>query len=1191
MNFPIVKEYRDDIRNVLIENKVKKEPFAVEAGKWTRIIVPVHAPFFVKSLEMFNGNMEPLVPGEDYRIYSLMSGLTELTAKPVACFIELLKEDITEGFLSYDVVGEFSLFDSAFLQLALNAINDERPVWWDNLTNKPVVFRPKLHGHSLLYEVVAFTDTVKLIDGILGLLKSDSRTAIEVKFDHFLRLLNHYIGVYKTELINYLTRHINAYDAHGLAKDQVNLGLVDNFATAQGDEILQPRRDLHLTPAGLRGIMGAYGFNSEELMPANQLPIAQFGNSNFIPPSIDGSFEGLGGKSETAAIAMESDGSLVFLWNRMDGRIDGLYYSVVQTPYNNPRQLYTSYKYDHQRFRADGITPDRIAAGSGDEVILVGDSRKRRFYIGVANGTLDPAKHVYSEINLDALKTHLPAPSNVNLGVWFGRMNVVLMGSWIYIFFAHGYKNGESAFGAAISWRNISRQPTLRYVYRVPLASVKAQINVTATPVNVSFTDADGVAWSNSPSWRWCTPQLVDMGDDLPWFRKFYHTFDPAHPVSGVGPYRSQLTFACPIPSKPGKFLLRFSSGSYLIDQLGVGTRFQGYLEMLYEFDPTTNQMVLLSKTQPQTITWPYTQWDGNSQLTALVHSDTEQGAVVLANGDVVASVGRYQGFPRGWVMCQLNGRNSKFDVMNSGWDVAGAPVITNRGSSEIIVSPIKSSISPKGFLLGNGGDFYHATPSAEDGVSTTINKLYYRRSAGKLAVRANVNNLFVNNVVSRPLSNQVYEVNLDARVGGAYVTVPASQLDSFGIDVGENTFCMGVQKKYTTWEANGLPAGTNPDDVMLVSRHTNQFNADGTLTVIPTATILWPQTIVNQLKQQASDLVSMNASPKVIVTICDPTGALTDKFGWLPVLVMLTYVSYEGRMLHNDFFHVVPTYTGPANARVVSSFTIDPADKRFRHVSNNAIEQTPTDWVGQINGNLNTTRFGAMRVGYYLSGNVIRGFFDTGIQSTHIGDSGQVTGTFTFLDRTTRRWASETTITRSGQSGGAGNRTVTPDNGVSMLYGYDATTGGAGSIYQGSTNNPLLGSVYPELGWTIFAQSEVPVVFNGRRYILPPGTLDLRDTVADPANKTFYLYAVLINGVPTYEVGEEKRLESPFQVWVGKVVTSASQILTIERFNVFTVNGNRVSEIKRGNAIPASSGLANTEGQFPWLRSDELLP
>lgn len=136
-----------------------------------------------------------------------------------------------------------------------------------------------------------------------------------------------------------------------------------------------------------------------------------------------------------------------------------------------------------------------------------------------------------------------------------------------------------------------------------------------------------------------------------------------------------------------------------------------------------------------------------------------------------------------------------------------------------------------------------------------------------------------------------------------------------------------------------------------------------------------------------------------------------------------------------------------------------------------------------------------------------------------------------------------------------------------------------------------LVGSVYPQVGWAIFFKSDITATFNGKQYLLPAGVIDLRDVDASPANKVFYVYAMLKNDIPIYEVTQEKRLENAFNVWAAKVTTNASQILTIERFNVFTINGSRISEIKRGNSIPASSGLVNAEGQLPWLRSDEMLP
>ena len=60
--------------------------------------------------------------------------------------------------------------------------------------------------------------------------------------------------------------------------------------------------------------------------------------------------------------------------------------------------------------------------------------------------------------------------------------------------------------------------------------------------------------------------------------------------------------------------------------------------------------------------------------------------------------------------------------------------------------------------------------------------------------------------------------------------------------------------------------------------------------------------------------------------------------------------------------------------------------------------------------------------------------------------------------------------------------------------------------------------------------------------------------------------------------------------MWIGTVKTNEKQILSIERRNVFLINGYIVSEQKRGSAIPSSSGLISSDGQFPWVKETELL-
>ena len=1187
MNFPIVPEYRDDIMHVNPDNEVRGEPFKMAAGVFSRIVIPLKSPFFVKSLRVYNGNREPLTLETDdrkgdYRIYKIMAGLTELTAAPVACMVEFTNQDITSGFFDYDVVGEFSLFDAALMAMIIDSGKDDRPVWWEYLRGKPPAFRPKLHGMSLIYDIVAFKDTISLLDSILAYMDANSRTIAEIKIDHYVLLLKHYLAVYSTELLNNLNRHMGSYNSHGFNKVQSGLSLVDNFATARGNDLLKPHSNMHLTPNGLKTIINSIGFNANELLENGKIAISQFGNSNFIPPSLDGSFEGLGGKIETAGITMENDGSIALLWNRMDGRIDGLYYSVVENPYSNLKLTYTSYRYTHQRLVADDINPDVIANGTGKDVIMVGDTRKQRYYIGVTNGTLDPSKHVYSEINLDAMKVAL-GNQNANLGSSFGSMNIFLTGDWIYITLATHILDGS------VDANNPSLDLRYRYFYRVPVASVRAQINVTAEAVRLTYTDGDGASFANATHWCWGGSEVAYRDPiSLQWlFNRYYFKFKV--PMITSGYYRSQHSYVEPIPDKPGKFILKMTSAFYILDVNGVGTPTMNFvIDMTYEFDPNTGVMVLLSKTPNAEVLDPQAPPDLNATLFLLNYLDSNQGSVVLDDGSIIAGGGSYQSFPRNVVVMRTSNFRTRYDILRRNWNTEMGLIIQANNIVETLVSPLKSSIMPKSMLLGNGGDAYVAAT----GENINLSKVYYRQSAGKLAPRANVDNLFYNNVVSRPLSNAVWEVNALPYVGGAYVTTPSAQLDSYGTDLGEFTFCMGCQKQFLnlTGLPGDWPVGSNPEDIMLKTRHANRVEADGTLTFTNNGSILYPAAIVDLLKREVDDVAKMLACPKTFVAVCDPSaGPLTEKYGWLPVLVMINWAEVGTLNRRGTLLSIQPTYSVSGNDRTVTGYTV--LDKKHVTWANTAYRLTPTSWDATLGGYTTGTRHGAMRCGFYVNGTSLIGFLDSGVQAVGVGDSLQTFARFNF-NRTTQRWADASTILGiTGQGGSANHTVVTPDNGVILLLPWSSSTGGAGSLYNGGVNNPLLASVYPEVGWTIFAQAAIKATFQGKSYTIPAGTLDLRDVSTSPGNKTFYIYALLRDGIPQYEVAEDKRLETPFRLWVGKVVTGASQILTIERFNVFVLNGNRVSEIKRGNCIPASSGLANSEGQLPWLRNDELLP
>jgi hypothetical protein len=1190
MQFPIVQEYKTDTRRTNPENEITDEPFKVDAGVFTRVIVARHAPFFVESLRMKFPNGEPMILDEDYEIFKIMPRLTELVAQPVACMITLKKPEITGGTISYHVVGEFPLLDSTMLGLIVDCINDDRPVYWENLRDKPSVFPPTLHAHSVLYDIVAFQDTIEFLGDMQALIARNGMDIIERRLTHFMELVDWYIGVYGRMLDLFLKNHAESYDAHGLKANDVALEKVDNFSTATFADVLQGRDDMHLRPQELKTIIEHYGFNADEFLEAKTMPIAQFGNTNFIPPNIDGSFEGFGGVIETGAMCLENDNSITVLWNRMDGRTRGLYYSVLTDP-DAPNALltYTGFKYEHPRFDPDNANVDRIAQGSGDECILVGDSFKDIFYVGVTNGSLDPAKHVYSKINLrplvDAIQYN---PGAHTVSELFNMVSVAMMGDWVYIFLSASVAAPVQGLDPDL-YSNLS----FKHIFRVPIASIKAQVDVVATRQNVSFMDADGVQWNNSPYFSWYTTVRDGSGN----VTKGYHTFSP-YPSNGfLGCYRSCLTLVAQNPNNPASYAVKFLAGQYTsYVSPTVNSAFWNTLEINYDFNPVTGVFTLKSRTAPFNVNFgasadnlipvPYRQ---SIFMYYLVFFYQAQGANILDDGRLIsAGAFGFTGFPRATISMSFPTAKTRFATVNKFFGNMQDVVSPKSILAETLTAPTESGINPRGMLYNPGGEYYVA---AHRSVATSL-KMYWKTVSGKFAVRSEIQNLFMSNIVSRPLTNNIRRVNANAGLGGATVVVPSAKLDTYGVDVGESQFCVNSQKSSFNREliGNAWPGGVAAGDIVLVQQHTQRIETDGTITIVPTLEILYPAYIVESIKAQVEVPAIMNRGRARHVTVCDPTFSnLTAKFGWLPVTCSVQYTDADGTpdqfTLFTTIMTLQPTYAVSGGRYVVTGFT----------VINIAHHRAPSCGVNILrvynSGDYETPQstMGPMRIQYYLNGSVLSVLHGCGVMAQTPGDQFTRDFLLTYNNRdASHAWSGLNVMDHSSRGGGW---IMTPDNGIQVMRGWDLSTGGAATISEGLVNYPLIGSVYPEVGWIIFFKTDINVVFYGTLYVLPLGSIDLRDIDPAPQWKTFYIYAILDKGVPRYDIAKEKRLETNYQLWVGTVITNDRQILTIERYNVFALDGHRITETKRGNSIPAASGLANAEGQIPWLRAGELLP
>lgn len=1183
MQFPIVREYKTDIQQKNEENKIAGEPVTIPGGRDSWVIVLRHAPFFVDSLKLTTETGEPLSEGKDYEIYKIMPKLTALASTEVASMILFKNKNVTSALADYHVVGEFPLIDSTFMELLAGAINDDRPVWWDGVLNKPVGFVPRLHKHSLLYDITSFEDTIALLSDIQRLIESTA-DPLGLRIEHYMKLVDHYIDLYGGMLNTFLTNHTKAEDAHGLQSKQVGLEKVDNFETANFLNVMQGRSDQHLRPTELKTLIESYSFNTEEFLAAKTLPISQFGNTNFIPPNIDGSYEGFGSITEGAGICLENDSSIVYLWNRMDGRTRGLYYSVL-TGTDHPDRaelLYTGHKYTHPRFVPDAANVDLIAPGSGGEAILVGDSEKNIFYVGLTNGSLDPTKHVYSKVDLRGIVASLYSDPSVQANRLFPYLTVALMGDWIYLI--------QSSSVTAPAPTPINNGMNYKQFYRVKVSDVQKTIDVTPVRQNVSFTNAEGDSYTNSPFWRW----YENVFDSANFASKSLIRFEPHHANGLSGNYRTQATITAQDPTRANTYGMKMLSAWHVaISTTELAASYAHVFEINYDFNPVTGVMTLKSKSWlPDNIDFSKSPLvDPKYYLPAgidwIVFTYAGQGINVLEDGRIVAS-GAYgfSGFPVAGLFAEVPDSNARYSTVSRLWTSTTNGMIKAQSLPEKITSPLESSINVKSVLYRPGEEYYTAAGKSD------LNSLFFyqKKITGKFAVRAEVSNLRVPNVVSRPLTTSIRRVNALAGLGGCTVSVPSARLDAYAVDVGESAFCMNAQKRYfdRTRKGNAWGADVGLDDIILTSSFTSRNEADGTVTIVPDTEILYPAAIVEMLKGQVQYPEKVASSRQCIVTVCDPSQSSLDKFGWLPVTVGISYATKFGSedqyTYYTTYMVIQPTYMVVGKRRVVTGFSV--LDK------NNAISPQWAIYDLRVFDGLYSesplTTIGSMRTFYYLDGNKLEVYMNTGVVGQTTGDAIVVNGIFRYDNRDTRRWSYVSYDYHTSSGGGV---FISPDNGINRMMGWSATTGGAATIINGTVNKPLVGSVYPETGWIVFFKTAINVAFNGEPFVLPVGTFDLRDVDPSPQNKTFYIYAKLVSGEAMYEISQEKRLESNYQLWVGTAITNDKQIITLERFNVMAIDGHRISETKRGNSIPAASGLINAEGQLPWLRPGEYLP
>lgn len=156
-----------DITGTNQDNLIQDEPHSL-SNRPTRAIAPNLGPFFAESLIVKDG-ANILSRTVDYQIVELHQEATLRYGKEIASVILIINTSVSSDVtITYQALGGYYSYsgnDSTIANLYQSVINDNRPVDWTNIFNKPTEFNPTIHRH-LLDDIFGFEPVVDYLERI-----------------------------------------------------------------------------------------------------------------------------------------------------------------------------------------------------------------------------------------------------------------------------------------------------------------------------------------------------------------------------------------------------------------------------------------------------------------------------------------------------------------------------------------------------------------------------------------------------------------------------------------------------------------------------------------------------------------------------------------------------------------------------------------------------------------------------------------------------------------------------------------------------------------------------------------------------------------------------------------------------------------------------------------------------------------
>jgi len=938
---------------------------------------------------------------------------------------------------------------------------------------------------------------------------------------------------------------------------QTKAQVIANVKAGSSDHISQRSNPHVVTPSQINAYSKA---DLDTLLagrvPVGILPISRYGALNFLPVGVSGSYEGAIAPTDNLHVALniEDDGTLVMLRAGTDGGVKGIYYSYVLDPLNQAVALnirVTSRRYAPAFLSSSGHYPDMLFRSTRDVVFgrSSNDAGQLGVFIALAGGTFDDTSHTGTFIPLNLIPAEW---MDVDSGYNCSRVDVVMHADRIYFL----NPRGSNANGASIS------------VYSIAASQVRAgNITEVRNETGWEVTDLYGQTRTNQD-----TVQMTQVGTSsnaatLPLIQ--WETPDGANisitmirsPANRAGihgtmedgiyhaNFENQMQFNWTPPGQASRGTWNVWVWTFKLDFVNKKA---WPIEQLGTVSPPTAPMKVVT--------------DGIN----LIYSGKLQARVrseVSDRGTDYLYVNERQ--PDGsMVPCQLSSR------MNW-WGSYSHQLIRRKFVGTTKISSLMNPTIDTPQSYGSSVSF-----------SPQFGGAFGRRFGAPIFLGNNkvMTHCEGNSATGRWQEHMAYgDVGYETSFtyksldfGTLQGSIPRAyrqELGEFKTGVSELTYMMMTETKLS---------------------NLNQFTVDQVTLVHGQRTLIYrgispDLTYTHTLAITAAlfDSLRDTMRQKVIAAFNPPLTANEADFTveWMiprtgPSMFVATYLQDNARLSTAMILAEPNTKSG-----TITGITWDDAS---------LINVASDSNVTSIGMNLSTQRrAGAMAM--IESDNY---WFLSGHGGRHIqrsGSSGYPTWRWA-LNKATRKFE-KVGVSVSDVSNGVSKRVFIPGKGMCITRcnsGYDSfskityTVEGdtEAELYNLTTKSPtnlVLLSMMKPAQWNVSFTEPTDVILAGRKYVIEPITVFLNELVADPANKTFYVYVRLVAGKLVYAIQLDEVPESAMNMFIGTIITGAASISSLNINKVTRLGNYRPSTTPIGSAIPVASGAPQDIVPLNW--------